>query len=118
MDVLRAYGYPRNVRQLENAIIGAIARAQSGSLILPKHLPTEILRGDETSGDTAELDLKIPSSLEYEAARERALQEVDAVYLGALLKKYDNNLSAAADDVGIDRKTFSVRWKHAQSRGL
>jgi DNA-binding NtrC family response regulator len=118
MDVLRSYDYPRNVRQLENAIIGAIARAQSGSLILPKHLPNEILRGEQPGLDLADHQVRVPGSLGYEAARERALQEVDSIYLGALLKKYDNNLSAAADAVGIDRKTFAARWKHAQARHI
>lgn len=118
MDVLRSYDYPRNVRQLENAIIGAIARAQSGSLILPKHLPKEILRDEQAEAGAPHLEVRISGSLEYEAARELALREVDAIYLSALLKKHDNNLSAAADAVGIDRKTFSARWKHAQTRHL
>jgi len=116
MDVLRSYDYPRNVRQLENAIIGAIARAQSSSLILPKHLPQEIIRGEQPEVDSTDHEVRIPSVLEYEAARERALQEVDFIYLGALLKEHDNNLSQAADAVGIDRKTFAARWKHAQAR--
>jgi two-component system response regulator AtoC len=116
MDILRSYDYPRNIRQLENAIIGAIARAQSGSLILPKHLPAEILRGEQGAEGCDEI--RVPRALAYEAARDRAIEEMDAIRLGALLQQYDGNLSAAADAVGIDRKTLAARWKRAQSRGI
>lgn len=42
IEALHSYGWPGNVRQLVNAIEGAIAAASSASTLFRKHLPREI----------------------------------------------------------------------------
>jgi transcriptional regulator with PAS, ATPase and Fis domain len=89
--------FPENVRQVENTIVGAIAHCGSGDVILPRHLPESLSR------DTARLP--------YEVARDAALRGIDRIYLREALARHKGNQSAAADELGIDRKTFASRWK-------
>lgn len=120
MDLLCACEFPMNVRQLENAIIGAVAKAQPGTLLLPKHLPADVVAPPATPPDAtrpAEMrTIEISAALDYQKAREAAAEAVDALYLEDLLRQHDGNQSAAAEAAGIDRKTFGARWKHARHR--
>jgi DNA-binding NtrC family response regulator len=104
MRVMQDAQFPMNVRQVENAIVAAIARCGDSDVILPRHLPEEMLRA--TGSSTLQ---------SYEAARETALRNVDQIYLGEAMARHGGNQSAASAELGIDRKTFAARWK-AQER--
>jgi DNA-binding NtrC family response regulator len=54
--------------------------------------------------------------LQYKEARDYAAREVDRLYLSDLLGKHDGNHSKAAEEAGIDRKTFSARLEQAADR--
>ena len=56
MDLLESYDYPMNIRELENAVVSALARSDPGTLILPQHLPAE-LKTVRPSEATAECQL-------------------------------------------------------------
>lgn len=109
MELLESIDYPMNIRQLENTIVGALARSDPGTLILPRHLPKGIgePRGIKTTQSLRTFE--IPSSLSYKEARNFATQAVDDLFLGDLLRKHNGNQTRAAEEAGVDRKTFSER---------
>jgi DNA-binding NtrC family response regulator len=57
--------------------------------------------------------ISLPARLPYKEAREQAAQAVDQVYLRELLSKHGGNHTRAAEEAGIDRKTFSARVAQA-----
>jgi transcriptional regulator with PAS, ATPase and Fis domain len=116
LEILEAYDYPMNVRQLENIIIGALARSDPGRLLLPRHLPKEIMTASERQPAAGTRPLSLPTDLTYKEAREYAAQAVDRLYLNELIKKHNGNYSKAAEEAGIDRKTFSARVEQALSK--
>jgi DNA-binding NtrC family response regulator len=113
MDLLESYDYPMNVRQLENAVVSALARSDPGTLILPQHLPAEIKATAPSEGKQDCHAILVPRSSKYEDARSLVIREVDRIYLGALLDKHHGNRSRAAAEAGVDRGTFTERAKQA-----
>ena len=107
MQCLEKCGFVMNVRQLKNAIVGALARSDGRPLILPQHLPDEISR--PAAASATDVTVTVPPGLAYKNARELAGQEVDRVYLPQMLAQHEGNVSRAAAEAGIDRKTFSAR---------
>ena len=88
--------WPGNVRQLKNVIEKLTALHSEGIL---------------DAGDLAE-DLPFAaeavtlSKLPWKEAREQYLASFEASYAQALLARCDGNVSAAAREAGVDRKTF------------
>ncbi len=101
-NVMMEYDWPGNVRELRNIIERAIL-LESTDLILPEHLPREILNGRaagiSTLGSSPEGGL--PISLKE--AERRASEEA--------LKWADGNKSKAARVLGITRQTLRQKIK-------
>jgi DNA-binding NtrC family response regulator len=114
MAFLEDYDYPGNVRELENAIAKAIVAASPGDWILPKHLSAEIRHGAAAEPESRHHILRIPESLPYPEARAAAMEMIDGIYLERLLGEKAGNHSAAAEEAGIDRKTFSTRLDNSK----
>jgi len=113
MRILESYDFPMNIRQLENAIVEALARSDPGEMILPKHLPKDLVAPTEHRRLEDGRTIHIAGRLAYAEAREHACREIDRLYLPALLQKHHNNQSHAAMEAGIDRKTFASRLSDA-----
>jgi DNA-binding NtrC family response regulator len=113
MDLLESYDYPMNIRQLENAVVSALARSDPGKLILPQHLPADLKKAQPSETKAECHLLRVDASLGYEEARASAGREIDRIYLGALLAKHHGNQSRAAEEVGIDRGTLGKRVAEA-----
>jgi two-component system NtrC family response regulator len=116
-QVLLAFQYPMNVRQLENIMISALAHAGSRTVILPRDLPDEVLRSEPVPAQTESIMIPISASLDYQGARAEALRAVDAVFLPRVLSECAGNQSAAASALGVDRKTFGSRYHAAVGGG-
>ncbi len=112
LEILDVYAYPRNVRQLENVLREALIRSEPGRVILPKHLPRELVEAKAASVAPVEPSLSIPLTFGYREARDYALRIVDQHYLGELLAKHHNNQSRVAEELDIDRKTLRERLRH------
>jgi DNA-binding NtrC family response regulator len=101
-NVMMEYDWPGNVRELRNIIERAIL-LESTDLILPEHLPREILNGRgagiSTLGSSPEGGL--PISLKE--AERRAIEET--------LKWANGNKSKAARVLGITRQTLRQKIK-------
>ncbi len=86
LDILLRYGFPGNVRELENIIEYAYIRCNS-KMIEPSHLPTELLEHDipSDSGDLFERIVRSEEPLR-EAQKEiieRVLDEENWIYMNA-----------------------------------
>lgn len=93
---LTRYGWPGNVRQLENAIERAVAFCQ-GSTISEEDLPPSL--DEEQTGDI------------FASAAERllTLEEIERGYVRHVLERFGGNKVRAAAALGISRRTIQ-RW--------
>jgi transcriptional regulator of acetoin/glycerol metabolism len=92
MDVLSAYPFPGNVRQLEHLVQRAVATARSLELTLDD-LPEELL---------AEPASPAPPEGTVAAAREKAEREM----VVATLAKHGGEIGAAARELQVSRTTM------------
>ncbi len=124
LSVLSGYGWPGNVRQLENAIERAVVLA-TGDEITPGDLPDALgaaARATRSDGNGATaidvedaLDLVARTLIEvpYPEAKRRVVRDFDRAYANALLEQSKGNVSEAARRAGLDRSNFRrVLRKH------
>ncbi len=88
--------WPGNIRQLKNVMENLVV-LHPGGVLEPSDLP------DDLPLKEAAANL---STLPWKEARERYLASFELSYAQALLARCDGNLSAAAREAGVDRKTF------------
>jgi len=95
-ETLMRQRWPGNVRQLKNVMERVTALHPGGSLDA-EDLEEEFLAADPSNG---------LASLPWKDARERYLANFEASYAQAVLTRCGGNVSAAAREAGVDRKTF------------
>ncbi|HMI85068.1 MAG TPA: sigma-54 dependent transcriptional regulator [Polyangiaceae bacterium] len=107
LDRAMHYRWPGNVRQLRNYIERCVAL---GDPNLPTNLDT---MPPPPSGAPLEGIDAIDISQPLKFARERCVGNFERRYLEALLRKHNDNVSAAARAAGVDRIHFyRLLWKH------
>jgi len=101
MDILMAYEYPGNVRELENILERAVVLAQ-GDVIEVAHLPT---------------DLQKPQVQVWRRAKREfpTLEEQEKDYIAWVLQQVDGNRTRAAEILGIDRVSL---WRKLKRYGM
>ena len=106
MVVLENYHWPGNVRQLKNIIEWLIIMYgnQDNLLILPSHLPPEILGYDEKTKDD---NMVNNFSLSLKDAR----KNFEAVYLNEQLKRFKGNIAKTSTFIGMDRSALHRKLK-------
>jgi transcriptional regulator with GAF, ATPase, and Fis domain len=100
VDVLRAYSFPGNVRELENAMTRAAALCSGGIITidcLPPNMVAETRKGTLSTGD------KTFSNL---AADRPAIDELERRYLQLILTEVGGNRRRAATILGVNRRTI------------
>jgi DNA-binding NtrC family response regulator len=105
-EVIRAlgeYGWPGNVRELQNVVERMVSLSGDGSAITMEELPEEIqaIAVRQWGRDQA-----YSTDLPFHAAKARAISEFEVGYLRELLTRNRGNISQAAREAGIDRKTI------------
>ncbi len=95
-EALLRQSWPGNVRQLRN-VMENLSALHADGLLEPEDLAADSSHADSAS----EL-----STLPWKEARERYLAGFEASYARAVLARCDGNISAAAREAGVDRKTF------------
>jgi DNA-binding NtrC family response regulator len=112
LAALEAYRWPGNVRELQNVIERACALAD-GDRIRLAELPDYVRGGGGaplTAGapgdDSIDAARAASQGLPLKDAKEQWMGVLEASYLRGLLARHAGNVSAAAKDAGIDRKTF------------
>jgi DNA-binding NtrC family response regulator len=101
-EALLRQRWPGNVRQLKN-VMERLTALHPGGVLEPDDL-AEDLPANSTASQL--------SSLPWKEAREQYLASFELSYAQALLARCDGNISAAAREAGVDRKTFYALLKH------
>jgi DNA-binding NtrC family response regulator len=94
IDVLRRHSWPGNVRELENAIARAVAMCR-GNVILPSDLPPAVRSIEPAAAEEGAIDADWPT-----------LEVLQRRYIEKVLAHTDQNKTAAAQLLGIDRRTL------------
>ncbi|MEO0083501.1 MAG: sigma-54 dependent transcriptional regulator [candidate division WOR-3 bacterium] len=97
LQILMDYDWPGNVRQLENAIEHAVVIAR-GNIIQPEDLPTNLLKKEKSAGPAAN-------------NKPLTLDEMEKQHIINVLKQTNNNISRAAEILGINRATLYRKIK-------
>jgi transcriptional regulator with PAS, ATPase and Fis domain len=97
-ESLKTYAWPGNVRELQNMISRAYFLSSS-PVIDDSDLPLQ------TTNQAITLDQHM-LDLPYKNAKDYVLEKFEVEYLSHLLKKHSGNISLAASDCGIDRRSI------------
>ena len=102
LGMLEAYPWPGNVRELQNVVERAVALVEGETITvrdLPDHVNSQRPAGKgEPVAAVGNLPLK--------DAKEEWMRRLEAAYLKELLDRHGGNISQAARDAGVDRKTL------------
>lgn len=99
MEKVVAYGWPGNIRELENAIERAVIRAGIGGL-----LTAELLEMQSAQAVKPEMPAPVVKEI-------RALREVECDMIVDALAFYQGNIQKAAAKLGIGRNTLYRKMK-------
>jgi DNA-binding NtrC family response regulator len=105
-EALLKQSWPGNVRQLKN-VMERLTALHSGGVLEPQDLADDLPAG----GEAGPL-----SSLPWKEAREQYLASFELSYAQAVLARCDGNVSAAARQAGVDRKTFYALLKREREQ--
>jgi len=97
LDMLLAYDYPGNIRELENTIEHAFIFCKN-SAIEPHHLPGQFQQGNDT---------KSPAIV----SQVNSLDELERLYIENVLEECDNNKVLTAKKLGIHKATLFRKIK-------
>jgi DNA-binding NtrC family response regulator len=95
MKLLQSYAWPGNVRELVN-VVSHLLTFSDGAEVDVSHLPERIQKDEE----------KPPAHVPFHEAKERVLDKFEHEYLAALLERCGGNLSRAARESGLHRKSI------------
>ena len=121
LALLQQYDWPGNVRELENAVKSAAVLSRT-DVLLPEHLPTEILnyKGRQQSSQSR-LEVALESVLKetvkdavtraHEALYDEIIDAVDRTLIKNLLEEVQDNQTKSAKVLGISRTTLLQKIK-------
>ena len=101
-EALLGQSWPGNVRQLRN-VMEKLTALHPGGTLEPEDLAEDFPVAGAVAANFA--------SLPWKEARERYLESFELSYAQALLARCEGNVSAAAREAGVDRKTFYALLK-------
>jgi len=116
MEKLKRHSWPGNVRELKNFIERAVLLAQ-GDTIETKFLNTGELRrtekvAEETGAAAAPMaNQAIDEGLPFKEAKNRLIEEFEKAYWSTLLERTGGNVSKAARQAGVHRKSVEYILK-------
>ena len=121
LELLQQYDWPGNVRELENTVKSAAVLSRT-DVILPEHLPPEILNYKGTRQSTQSRLETVLESVLKEAVREAVMQARDGLYdeaidaidralIKCVLDEVKGNQTKSAKLLGISRTTLLQKIK-------
>ena len=99
LDLLCRHAWPGNVRELQHVIERAVALAPSHQ-IEPEHLPETL--GRERRRGISDNRFHLP----FKEAKESIVEEFERAYIEHLLSIHGGNITRAAEQSGIDRRSL------------
>jgi transcriptional regulator with PAS, ATPase and Fis domain len=113
VDLMVVYDWPGNVRQLCNEVRRLITYGESGTIVTPEALSSEIIRaGRELDIASAGTILKQPAPMEIDAdptTLSAAVEEIERRMIQAALRRSSGNIARAAKDLGLSRKGLYLK---------
>jgi transcriptional regulator with GAF, ATPase, and Fis domain len=111
LAALKAYPWPGNIRELENALHAAVVKA-AGPVVRPEDLPPTVVAGAELEPGAAQADgegaVELPLGLQAERAQRNRREREQLVHA---LAATGGNKAEAARYLGLARSTFLSRLK-------
>jgi DNA-binding NtrC family response regulator len=95
LQALKAYGWPGNIRELENVIERAYI-LETGTHLSPDAFPGEFFEGRDVAAEVA-----IPADLTLAQVRSQGVQEIERQYLKNLLRRHAGKVNQSAEEAGI-----------------
>lgn len=100
MDMLNHYGFPGNVRELQNILERAVILAGTGNVLTKECLPIDMLkpvngRGSEASGASR-----------YQGLLRDRVAEFEAEMIKEVLNQSHGNQTVTAEKLGVSRRTL------------
>ena len=108
--LFRSYHWPGNLRELRNVLLRAIPFS-SGDHIDLQSLPDALRATRPTHATPVPAPLATRPGLTYHEAKEQLIDVFEKRYLEDLVERCDANLSRAAREAGVDRKTIARMLK-------
>ena len=121
LELLQQYDWPGNVRELENTVKSAAVLSRT-DVILPEHLPPEILNYKGTRQSTQSRLETVLESVLKETVRDAVMQARDGLYdeaidavdhalIKCVLDEVEGNQTKSAKLLGISRTTLLQKIK-------
>ena len=115
LQILMAYNYPGNVRELENLLERAVVLG--GEVILPEHIPDAVRAASTTAGatalkvetDVAHTEIIIDDSIQFPVNLDEILSNLERRYLVSALVQTQGAKKKAAELLGINFRSFRYR---------
>jgi len=104
MRILCEHEWPGNVRELQNVVERVVSLCGPGQEIGKEDLPEELVFGDP--GRAARGLPMVSTEQPFHDAKAEAVSAFEKEYLRTLLEQNGGNISRAARQAGIDRKTI------------
>ncbi len=105
LKTLMSYGWPGNIRELENMIERSVI-LERGEKLVNVDLPT---RSHRKSGEAGLLDFN--EELLLEEVREEAIDIVEKEYLKRILAKYQGSIKHSAEHAGLTTRSIHGKMK-------
>ncbi len=99
LSVLQAYPWPGNIRELMN-VLSHVLTFTDGDEIDASHLPARV------QGQQKEQPLPFNEHLSFKDAKEQLLENFEREYITQVLRRCDGNISRAARESGLHRKSI------------
>ncbi|MBM4088170.1 MAG: sigma-54-dependent Fis family transcriptional regulator [Planctomycetes bacterium] len=107
MRQLEVYSWPGNVRELRN-IVERLAVLYGGTRIELEHLPAEVREAKAVMSAT-----DVPRTWEeYKNLKRQIIDDLEQRFLRAALERSANNVTHAAESVGMQRPNFHALLRH------
>jgi DNA-binding NtrC family response regulator len=103
LRILCEYDWPGNIRELQNMVERVVSLCAPGQMIGKDDLPEELITRERST--TRGFSPFLSDQLFHDAKAE-AVSSFEKEYLRSLLEKNGGNISQAARQAGIDRKTI------------
>jgi len=107
MDLLTSYPWPGNIRELNNVLSHVLTFSESDEVDVAQ-LPTRI------QGQVRDAPLTFNEHLSFKVAKEQLLERFEREYLTQVLKRCQGNISRAAKESGLHRKSIERLAKKYQ----
>jgi DNA-binding NtrC family response regulator len=112
-QLLNAYAFPGNVRELEAMVFDAMARHQGGSLSLQAFKDAIEAGRPLVAGERAAAAV-LPSQTSWDTEPLPTLKEAEDALIAAALRYADGNQGVAAGLLGLSRQALNKRLKRRQ----